>query len=172
MFALHAERVRRKEDGMPKLTIVTDSQVCEFTIHALPDQPGVAADVFGRLGGAGISVLMMAASGAALGRTDVAITISTADYPMAAKILAEAEKELDALSVSQKLGVAAISVVSAGMKRVPGVAGRIFRALSAQGINVDMISAADDAVMCVVSAGLLDGALHALRTEFAAELMT
>lgn len=155
---------------MPKLTITTDPQICEFTIHALPDQPGVAADVFGRLGGAGISVLMMAASGAALGRTDIAITVSAADSPMVAKILAEAEQELDALSVTQKRNVAGINIVSASLKRVPGVAGRLFRALSAQGVNIDMLSAADDAVMCVVSASLLDSALQALRIEFGAEL--
>jgi len=155
---------------MTRLTITTDPQICKFTIHAVPDRPGVAADMFCRFGAAGINVLMMVCAGAGLGRTDISLTVSTDDAPRLARALATATGDFDARSVSERNDIAAISVISEEMRRVPGVAGRMFRTLSAQGINIDMISAASDAVTCVIDERFLSPARTALEKEFHAEL--
>ena len=57
-----------------------------------------------------------------------------------------------------------------GLAQEPGVAGRMFRTLSAEGINIDMISAANTAVTCLIDSRFLAAATGALEKEFFGEL--
>lgn len=155
---------------MNKLSIVTDSSICKFTLHDLPDRPGIAAEMFMRLGEAGINVEMLAAAGAELGRTDISVTVSNDDSTRAATVLETAKRELDAQRLSQKKDVAAVSITAEGLAHAPGVAGRMFRTLSAEGINIDMISAANTAVTCLIDSRFLNAATRSLEKEFAADL--
>ncbi|HUU44132.1 MAG TPA: ACT domain-containing protein [Acidobacteriota bacterium] len=153
---------------MKKIALRTDDEICKFTIHAVPDRPGAAAELFERLGSEGISVHMMAASGAEAGHSDISLTIGRGDAPRAAKILQKASTELEAGSVSEKGDVVAISLVADELHREPGVAGRMFRTLSAQGINIEMVSAANTAVICLIDSRFLEAAKDALCAEFKA----
>lgn len=155
---------------MNYLTILTDSSICKFTLHDLPDRPGIAAEMFMRLGEAGINVVMLAAAGAELGRTDISVTVNDEDVQKTAAVLETAKRELDAQGLSQKKDVAAISLIADGLSHAPGVAGRMFRTLSAEGINIDMISAANSAVTCLIDSRFLAAAKRALEKEFLAEL--
>jgi aspartate kinase len=155
---------------MNKLSIVTDSNICKFTLHDLPDRPGIAAEMFMRLGDAGINVVMLAAAGAELGRTDISVTVGNDDSAKTAAVLETARRELDAQGLSQKKDVAAISLNADGLAHAPGVAGRMFRTLSAEGINIDMISAANTAVTCLIDSRFLTAATRALEKEFVGEL--
>ncbi|MEW5702242.1 MAG: ACT domain-containing protein [Candidatus Zixiibacteriota bacterium] len=155
---------------MTRLAITTDPHICKFTIHNVPDRPGVAADLFGRFGAAGINILLLASAGSAVGRSDVSVTVGADDAVRLARLLESARAELSAQSVSERHDVAAISLISQEMRRLPGVAGRMFRALSAHGINIDMITAADAAVTCVIDERFLASAQKALQQEFRQEL--
>ncbi len=155
---------------MNKLSIVTDSNICKFTLHDLPDRPGIAAEMFMRLGDAGINVVMLAAAGAELGRTDISVTVGNDDAIKTAAVLETARRELDAQGLSQKKDVAAISLNAEGLAHAPGVAGRMFRTLSAEGINIDMISAANTAVTCLIDSRFLTAATRSLEKEFVGEL--
>jgi len=155
---------------MNNLSIVTDSSICKFTLHDLPDRPGIAAEMFMRLGEAGINVVMLAAAGAELGRTDISVTVANDDVSKSAVVLETAKRELDAQGLSQKKDVAAISLIAEGLAHAPGVAGRMFRTLSAEGINIDMISAANTAVTCLIDLRFLAAASRALEKEFLGEL--
>lgn len=155
---------------MNNLSIVTDSSICKFTLHDLPDRPGIAAEMFMRLGEAGINVVMLAAAGAELGRTDISVTVANDDVAKSSVVLETAKRELDAQGLSQKKDVAAISLTADGLAHAPGVAGRMFRTLSAEGINIDMISAANTAVTCLIDLRFLAAASRALEKEFFGEL--
>ncbi len=157
---------------MNKLSIVTDASICKFTLHDLPDRPGIAAEMFMRLGEAGINVVMLAAAGAELGRTDISVTVSNDDASKAAAVLETAKRELDAQGLSQKKDVAAVSLTADDLAHAPGVAGRMFRTLSAEGINIDMISAANSAVTCLIDSRFLSAATRSLEKEFANDLVT
>lgn len=150
---------------------MTDTNICKLTIHAVDDRPGIAAEIFGRLGEAGLNVSMMTAAGGASGRTDISFTIDEADAEKAVAILNDIRSDLGAQSVSRRDDVVALSIVAEQMHRTPGVAGRIFRTLSLQGINIDMISATATAVTCVIDARFLDDAIRAVQQEFQAELV-
>jgi aspartate kinase len=153
---------------MTKMAIRTDDEICKFTIHGVPDRPGMAAELFGRLGGEGINIHMMAASGAEAGRTDISLTVGRGDAPRAARLLQQASTELEAGSVSEKCDVVAVSLVADELHREPGVAGRMFRTLSSQGINIEMVSAANTAVICLIDSRFLEAAKDALCAEFKA----
>jgi len=151
---------------MKNPTIMTDTKICKMTIHSMPDRPGIAAEVFGRLGEAGLNVSMMTASGGASGRTEVSFTVGEEDADKTMELLQTMREELDAENVSRRDDVVAISLVAEQMHRTPGVAGRMFRTLSTEGINIDMISATATAVTCVVDSRFLKQAANALKKEF------
>lgn len=155
---------------MNHLSIITDSNICKFTLHDLPDRPGIAAEMFGRLGDAGISVVGLAAAGAQLGRTDVSITVNSADAAKTAAVLDTARRELDAQGLSQKKDVAAVSLIADSLAHDPGVAARMFRTLSAEGINIDMITASNTAVTCLIDSRFVPAAQRALEREFTGQL--
>ncbi|MBD3299546.1 MAG: ACT domain-containing protein [candidate division Zixibacteria bacterium] len=158
------------EKTMKNPVIMTDQHICKVTIHSVPDRPGIAAEVFGRLGEEGLNVSMMTASGGASGRTDISFTVGDEDTSKTLNLLDSVRGELEAEKITKRDDVVSVSLVADQMHRIPGVAGRIFRTLSSEGINIDMISASATAVTCVIDSRLLDKAVNALRQEFSAEL--
>jgi aspartate kinase len=150
--------------------IMTDTRISKLTIHAVPDRQGIAAEIFGRLGEAELNVSILTVSGGAVGRSDISFTVGREDVERTAALLEAMRTELGAASISRRDDVAAVSLVAEQMHRTPGVAGRMFRVLSAAGINIDMISATAAAVTCVIDARFLDAAVESLRQEFHSEL--
>jgi aspartate kinase len=150
--------------------IMTDTRISKLTLHLVPDRPGIAAEIFGRLGEAELNVSILTVSGGAVGRSDISFTVGREDVERTATLLETMRSELGAASVSRRDDVAAVSLVAEQMHRTPGVAGRMFRVLSAAGINIDMISATSAAVTCVIDARFLDAAVESLRQEFQSEL--
>jgi aspartate kinase len=150
--------------------IMTDTRISKLTLHSVPDRPGIAAEIFGRLGEAELNVSMLTASGGALGRSDISFTVGREDVERTVALLETMRTGLGAASISRRDDVAAVSLVAEQMHRMPGIAGRMFRTLSAAGINIDMISATASAVTCVIDARFLDAAVESLRQEFRSEM--
>lgn len=154
---------------MTDIRIETDADICKFTLHGIPDRPGMAAEIFGRLGMAGISVHMMAATGAEAGHTDISLTVVSREKQKVAESLEALRRELESGPLTQREDVVAVSVLADDLDQQPGVAGRMFRTLSAEGINIDMISATNTAVTCLVDARYLEAAKTALTKDFQTE---
>ncbi len=154
---------------MKNPSIMTDTRIAKLTIHSVPDRPGIAAEIFGHLGEAGLNVSMMTAAGGASGRSDISFTVGREDAGQTVRLLETMLPDLEAASVSKRDDVASISLVADQMHRTPGVAGRMFRILSSEGINIDMISATTTAVTCVIDARFLDAAVKSLQREFQTE---
>ena len=106
---------------MASMTVHVDEDISKFTVHGIPDRPGVAAELFGQLGSEGINIHMMAASGAEAGRTDISLTVSRGDSPRAAKLLqevgdAQVVQYLVALEACQCLAVFKHAFIHVGEK--------------------------------------------------------
>ncbi len=100
---------------------------------AMIDHPGVLAKVFGTISKEGISVDLVSTSEAG-----ISFTINESDLEKAKKAL---ENECaDFESISFDSDVAMIGVIGEGMRRKPGIAGKVFGALGKKDINVEMIS--------------------------------
>jgi aspartate kinase len=111
-----------------------------ITVEDARDQPGGNHLLFSRLAAAGIVVDMIVQNVAQQGRADVSFTVPEDDLAAALEITRAAAAELEAAGVSHDDAMAKVSVVGVGMARSEGVAGRMFSALSREGINVHMIT--------------------------------
>jgi aspartate kinase len=88
------------------------------------------------------------------------------DAEAARLALEAAQSEMGEMIVVVDLAIAKVSVVGAGMVGHPGVAARMFEALYAQGINIQMIATSEIKVSCVVAQDQGVRALQAIHAAF------
>lgn len=150
---------------------VLDTKQAQFAIRHVPDQPGMAAQIFALLAEAGVSVDMIIQSQRCRlvnGQTtrDIAFTVAQAEAAQALTVLENVAIELGCGDVVVNDAIAKISVVGLGMINTPGVAARMFAALAQQQINIQMIATSEIKISCLVTE--LDGinALKAVHEAF------
>lgn len=155
-----------KEDAMEQ-TVITgvahDTSEAKVTVHGVPDQPGIAAKLFGALAAEDIDVDMIVQNVSTEGQTDISFTVPK-EYLDAARAAAEGVlPELQAKGVDVDPSIAKVSLVGAGMRNHPGVAADMFKVLSEHGINISMISTSAIRISCVIEAGRVEEAVRALH---------
>ena len=74
--------------------------------------------------------------------------------------------QLNAIAVLIEEDVAKVSIVGAGMLGNPGIASRMFGALSHAGINIDVISTSEISISCLIKGAELNKAVNAIHEEF------
>ncbi len=146
--------------------VMYDKDQSKITIKGVPDQPGIAANIFNALAEASISVDMIIQNVSAEGHTDISFTLATTNLNEAMPIMQKKGKEVQAESVSSDSNISKISVVGAGMRSHSGVAARIFSTLSKEGINMMMISTSEIRVSCIIDTKSTEQAVRALHDEF------
>ena len=115
----------------------------KVTIRQVPDRPGSAAKIFSALAGANLSVDMIVQSDSVGDTNDISFTLNKDELPKAKKALEKAIKEIAAKEIVTEEGIAKLSIVGIGMRSHSGVAARLFEAMSAGGINIQMISTSE-----------------------------
>jgi aspartate kinase len=146
--------------------IAHDRSEAKLTVNRVPDRPGVAASLFGSLAGAGVNVDMIVQNVSHDGTTDISFTVPRVHVVEAERIAKQIAVEIGAESVDVDSDIAKVSLVGAGMKTHPGVAARVFEALSEAGINIEMISTSTIRISCVIRGGQVDKAVQALHSAF------
>jgi aspartate kinase len=160
-----------REDHSMEDVVVTgithDRGQAKLSILRVPDRPGIAAQVFGGLGAQNIVVDMIVQNISRDGLTDISFTLPRADRQRAERVLGGLAKEIGAEGVTTDDRIAKVSVVGVGMRSHAGVAARMFRAMSTEGINIQMISTSEIAVSCVIEDKYTELAVRALHDAFA-----
>ncbi|PSN14723.1 aspartate kinase [filamentous cyanobacterium CCT1] len=148
-----------------------DIKQVRVAIRHVPDRPGMAAQIFQLLATHGVSVDMIIQSqrcrlvnGQAT--RDIAFTVAQADAQTAKAVVESAAAELGFGGVAVDEAIAKVSVVGTGMIYAPGVAARMFKALSEQGINLQMIATSEIKISCVVAETEGVAALRAVHNAF------
>lgn len=141
----------------------------KVTIRDIPDRPGVASRLFGRLGEDRIFVNMIVQSTGKDGKASVSFTVQRRDLARVMQICQELKKDLGASSIDSKEDIAIVSAVGVGMLSSWGVAARIFRVLSEKGINIEMISTSEIGISCVIDEKHHEAACKAIHAEFIEE---
>jgi aspartate kinase len=152
---------------METLRVEANKEVSRILIRGIPDKPGIAAEIFGMLGTRGYNVEMVVTTGGTRGTADICLAVSRAQQEAVRAALNE--DGVLAGEITADSDVALVSVVGTGLAKVPGVAGRTFKALSARGINIDAISTSLVSVTCMIARGHADEAVAALEGEFLRE---
>lgn len=138
----------------------------KITIPNVPDHPGVASEVFGVVGDAGIVVDMIIQNVASQGRNDISFTVSRSDFEKAMQIAQDIADKLGAEKPFGDTGIAKVSAVGVGMRSHADVASKMFKALAAKNINIQMISTSEIKISCVIAENDLDEAVRAIHEAF------
>ncbi|HEX2782836.1 MAG TPA: aspartate kinase [Ilumatobacteraceae bacterium] len=146
--------------------VVTDTSESKVTIVAVPDRPGIAAALFEPLAAANVNVDMIVQNTSQDGTTDISFTMPKADMATAESIVGRVAAEIGARGVDHDADIAKISLVGAGMKTSPGIAAKMFRTLSDESVNIQMISTSTIRISVVTAASGLERAARALHTAF------
>jgi aspartate kinase len=148
-----------------------DTSEAKVTVRGVPDRPGVAAALFEPLALREVNVDMIVQNVSKDGTTDISFTVPKEHAAMAMEVVEKIVPEIDAAGVDIDEGVARVSVVGAGMKSHPGVAARMFRELSSNGINIEMISTSSIRISCVVDQEQIEEAVRVLHAAFEPPMM-
>jgi aspartate kinase len=146
--------------------VAHDTSEAKLTIQDVPDKVGVASRVFSALADANVNVDMIVQNVSQKGATDISMTVPRGEADKATSVLEPLSKEIGAGDVVVDSDIAKVALVGAGMKTHPGVASKMFAALSDAGVNIEMISTSTIRVSVVVGAGQVEEAVRAVHQAF------
>ena len=140
----------------------------KMTLVSVADRPGIAAAIFGPLSEAGVNVDMIIQNISEEGRTDVTFSCPVDQVRRAEKALDEARARTD-INFHELIAdtdVAKVSAVGIGMRSQSGVAARMFRTLSAEGINIKVIATSEIKISVLIDRKYMELAVQALHDVF------
>lgn len=159
------EEVKEMENVLVSGVACNKSEA-KISVLGLPDQPGLAAGLFEILADAQISIDMIIQNVAEGGKNDITYTVEAADLKKAIKISKDYAEKRQADNVIWEENIAKVSAVGVGMKSHSGVASKMFSALAAKGINIQMISTSEIKISCIISIDQADVAVKAIHDAF------
>jgi len=161
--------VVHEDSGMEMLVVsavTCNKDEARITLKKVPDQPGVAANIFTPISDAGIVVDMIIQNTRASGETDLTFTVPKAEYETALQIEKKVAETIGASCVFGDENIAKVSVVGVGMKNHSGVASIMFNTLARENINISMISTSEIRISCVIEEKYAELAVRVLHTAF------
>jgi len=147
-------------------TIALDRDVASVTLRHVPDRPGIAAQLFGPLADAGISVDTIVQNASELNLTDLTFTVSKDDCDQTEELSRPLASELGAADVLFKHDLVKVSLIGTGMQSGPGYAATMFRSLSEAGINIELITTSEIRITCLVQSERGEEAVRVLHSAF------
>ena len=150
--------------------VTGDRNQAKITVVGVPDQPGIAANLFGAVAGSSILVDMIIQNVSHQDSlTDISFTVPRNDLARAMALVKRTANEIGARSVETTEKIAKVSLVGVGMRSHSGVASRMFQTLAREKMNIMMISTSEIKISCVLDEENLDKAVQALHKEFGLE---
>jgi aspartate kinase len=139
----------------------------KISVVGVPDKPGIAYQILGAVADANIEVDMIIQNLSKDGKTDFSFTVNRGEYAKTVDVLRE--KVLPSLGAEDVVGdtkICKVSIVGIGMRSHVGVASRMFRVLSEEGINIQMISTSEIKTSVVIDEKYIELAVRALHKAF------
>ncbi|WP_171229620.1 aspartate kinase [Ruegeria sp. HKCCA4008] len=140
----------------------------KMTVVSVADRPGIATTIFSALSEEGVNVDMIVQNISDEGRTDMTFSCPTDQVARAEKaLLAIKEKgELNYAELVADTDVCKVSVVGIGMRSQSGVAAKMFKVLSDEGINIKVITTSEIKISVLVDRKYMELAVQALHDAF------
>ena len=144
----------------------------KISVLKVPDQPGSAYKILGAVSNANIEVDVIIQNVSHDGYTDFSFTVNTKDYEPTLALLRD--KVLSELGGNATLlgdtKISKVSIVGIGMRSNAGVASKMFKALSDENINIQMISTSEIKTSVVIDEKYMELAVRALHKAFNLDL--
>jgi aspartate kinase len=139
----------------------------KITILGVPDKPGIAYQILGPIADANIDVDMIIQNQSVDGKTDFTFTVPRAEYQKAFDLLkSQVQSHIQAKEILGDPKVSKVSVVGVGMRSHVGIASKMFRTLSEEGINIQMISTSEIKISVLIDEKYMELAVRALHKAF------
>jgi len=139
----------------------------QIAVRHVPDQPGIAAAIFGPLAEANINVDMIVQNVSADGATtDLTFTVPAADYQRSMDVLNKAKKAIGFAKLDPATDVAKVSVIGIGMRSHAGVAAKAFQALASRNINIRAITTSEIKFSVLIDAAYTELAVRTLHSLY------
>ncbi|MEO1956335.1 MAG: aspartate kinase, partial [Methylophilaceae bacterium] len=138
-------------------------------VLGVPDTPGIAYQILGPIADANIDVDVIIQNQGAK-TTDFTFTVHKNEMGKALEILnTQVQPNIHAREIIGDDNVAKVSAVGVGMRSHVGIASQMFRTLSEEGINIQMISTSEIKIAVVIEEKYMELAVHALHKAFKLE---
>ncbi|MDC0736917.1 aspartate kinase [Cognatishimia sp. SS12] len=139
----------------------------QMTLLSVADRPGIAATIFGKLSDAGVNVDMIVQDISEEGRTNMTFSLPNDQVARAEMAMNELKgKELNYDHLQVEADVAKVSVVGIGMRSQSGVAAKMFKVLSDEGVNIKVITTSEIKISVLVDRKYMELAVQALHDAF------
>jgi len=139
----------------------------KVTVMGVPDKPGIAYQILGEVADANIDVDVIIQNVSHDGKTDFSFTVHRNDYQRTLELLkTKVQPATGAATVIGDPKICKVSIVGIGMRSHVGVASKMFRALSEEGINIQMISTSEIKTSVVIDEKYMELAVRALHRVF------
>ena len=139
----------------------------KVSVLGVPDTPGIAYRILGPVADANIEVDVIIQNISKDGKADFSFTVAQTDYQRTLDLLRESvAPAMGAQEVVGDPNICKVSIVGIGMRSHVGVASKMFRVLSEEGINIQMISTSEIKTSVVIDEKYLELAVRALHTAF------
>jgi aspartate kinase len=140
----------------------------KMTLISVADRPGIAALIFTALSDAGVNVDMIVQNISEEGRTDMTFSCPTDQVARAEAAMAEAKTKgtINFAELIADTEVAKVSVVGIGMRSHTGVAAKMFQVMSAEGINLKVITTSEIKISVLIDRKYMELAVQALHDAF------
>ena len=158
-------------ENRPVSGVAYSRDEAKMTLVSVADRPGIAAAIFGPLSDAGVNVDMIIQNIAEEGRTDMTFSCPTDQVKRAEKALNNAKDagEINYHDLVADTNVAKISAVGIGMRSQSGVAAKMFKTLSDEGVNIKVIATSEIKISVLVDRKYMELAVQALHDAFELE---
>ncbi len=166
---IEGTRVSKEDSTMERAEIsgvAYNRDEAKVTIKGIPDQPGIAAAVFGPVAAADINVDVIVQNISEEGHTDLTFTVPRNDYAATLELLNELCTSLNAREVKGDDTVAKVSIIGVGMRSHSGVAKKMFEVLAKENINIQMITTSEIKVTVVIEEKYVELAVRSLHEAF------
>ena len=139
----------------------------KVTLLGVPDKPGIAFQILGPVADANIDIDVIIQNVARDGKTDFSFTVHRNDYVRTMALLeTTVGPAIQAALVLGDPRICKVSIVGIGMRSHVGVASKMFRALSEESINIQMISTSEIKTSVVLDEKYMELAVRALHKAF------
>ncbi|GFZ93938.1 MAG: aspartate kinase [Rhodobacteraceae bacterium] len=140
----------------------------KMTLISVADRPGIAAAIFTPLSEAGVNVDMIVQNISEEGRTDMTFSCPTNQVGRAEQALKKAKDsgDINFHDLVADTDVCKVSVVGIGMRSHTGVAAKMFKVLSDEGINIKVITTSEIKISVLIDRKYMELAVQALHDAF------
>lgn len=159
------EVVKRMENSHVS-GVAKDKNIARLAVVGLKNEPGVAFQIFSLLANRKINVDIILQSIGREDSKDIAFTVARSDLAATKELLEEHKQTLGFTALEINDHVAKVSIVGAGMIGNPGVAAKMFEALSSAGININMIATSEIKVSVLVDERDADRGVQVVHDKF------